>query len=61
MEQNDLLQTMDAKVWADEFMARFGSRKDDIDADLMLAWFANAIMTGWDFRARRGEDSSHGK
>lgn len=54
MHENELLQTMDATVWAAEFMERFKDRKQDIDADLMLGWFANAIMTGWDFRERRG-------
>jgi hypothetical protein len=39
----DLLATMDAKVWADEFVRLFGG-----DHALMLAWFANAIMVGYD-------------
>ena len=43
-----LLQTMDAAVWAKEFMETFGSRKEDIDEGLMIAWFFNAIMTGYD-------------
>jgi hypothetical protein len=35
---------MDAKVWADEFC----SRNSAADHGQMLAWFANAIMTGYD-------------
>ena len=32
---------IDAAYWADNFMARFRDRKQDIDAGLMLGWFAN--------------------
>lgn len=45
---NELLQTMDAQVWAKEFMSLFADRKEEIDEGLMIAWFANAIMTGYD-------------
>lgn len=48
MNELKLLQTMDASIWAKEFMSIFGNRKQDIDEDLMLGWFANAIMTGHD-------------
>ena len=37
-------QTMDAALWAKAFCATFPGS----DEDLMLAWFANAIMAGWD-------------
>ena len=37
-------QTMDAKLWAQEFVRRFPAH----DEGLMLAWFANAIMRGYD-------------
>lgn len=40
--------TMDAQVWAKEFMKNFGHRLEDIDEGLMIGWFANAIMTGFD-------------
>lgn len=42
----------DAREWAAEFVRIFGDRRDDIDEDLMLGWFANAIMTGYD-KAKR--------
>ena len=42
----DPLATMDAKVWADEFMRLFGDKRHEIDEGLMIAWFANAIMRG---------------
>lgn len=43
---------MDAKVWAQEFMKTFKAHAGEppawLDEDLMLGWFANAIMCGWD-------------
>lgn len=37
-------QTMDAKIWADEFCKRNSAS----DHGTMLGWFANAIMIGYD-------------
>jgi hypothetical protein len=45
-EMNYLLETTDARKWAQEFMREFGDRKAEIDEGLMIAWFANAIETG---------------
>ena len=45
VNQEKLYATTDAAVWAAEFMAEFGDRKDDIDEGLMIGWFANAIET----------------
>lgn len=36
--------TMDAAIWAEKFCARF----PDFDEGDALAWFANAIMAGYD-------------
>jgi hypothetical protein len=47
------LGEFDGSKWAEEFMRLFGHRKDDIDEGLMLGWFCNAIMTGFDEHARR--------
>lgn len=47
-ENIDLLNTMDANIWANEFMRIYGQRLNEIDLDLMRAWFANSIMCGWD-------------
>jgi len=44
---------MDAKLWAEDFMRRFSGRREDIDEGLMIAWFANAIMRGYDEAMRR--------
>jgi len=45
-QQALLLSTSSARVWAEEFMNNFGDRKEEIDFDLMLGWFANALETG---------------
>lgn len=39
-----LHETMDADVWAREFIRLNNSS----DLDMMRSWFANAIMCGWD-------------
>ena len=46
MEASELLQTNDAQVWAQEFMAcraKNGWSLEGIDEGLMIAWFANAM------------------
>ena len=56
LEPGELLSTMDAKVWADEFMetkARLGEK--EFDHAMMLGWFANAIMAGFDEANRRAQ------
>lgn len=44
----DPLTTLDAKLWAEEFMRIWSGRWDEVDEGLMIAWFANAIMRGFD-------------
>lgn len=34
----------DASIWAEAFMRMWGDKKHEIDKDLMLGWFANAMM-----------------
>jgi len=56
MERDKLLGTMDAKVWTDEFKAtkdRLGD--EEFDHAMMLAWFANAFMAGFDEANRRAK------
>ena len=56
MERDKLWGTMDAKVWTDEFMAtkdRLGNK--EFDHAMMLSWFANAIMAGFDEANRRAQ------
>lgn len=44
-DPNFLLKTMDAKIWTEEFIKIYPNGPD---FDTMIAWFANAIMTGYD-------------
>jgi len=41
-------QSTEAQEWAAEFMRIFGNRKEDINKDLMITWFANAIEVAKD-------------
>lgn len=54
----NLNDTMDAVIWAKEFMRIFGDKIYQtngkvIDEDLMRSWFANSIMAGFDEAYRR--------
>lgn len=54
---NDLLQTTDATKWAKGFVNLIENKPNGfVDEGLMMAWFANAIMTGYD-SGRRAEES----
>ena len=49
-----LHNTIDARIWAQEFMAVYNSLSEQqIDEGLMITWFANAIMVGHDFAYNR--------
>ncbi len=52
MKDYELLENIDARVWAVEFMERFRGNLEAIDEQLMISWFANAIMAGYD-KARK--------
>lgn len=57
MGEINLLGTTDAKVWAEEFERHKQDNNwtiDDIDEDLMLCWFANA-MTAQEFKTTKTE------
>jgi hypothetical protein len=48
-EETNLLQTMDAKVWADEFNKVLVSKGEQpYDPGWLIGWFANSIMCGYD-------------
>jgi hypothetical protein len=51
-----LHEDMDAKRWAQTFMDKHGDRLEEIDEDLLVSWFANAIMCGYDTANRRRTD-----
>lgn len=53
--------SMDAKVWAKEFMRLYNEQRNKgrvywVDEALMIGWFANAIMAGFDEANRRNKE-----
>lgn len=42
------LPSFDAHDWAESFMKIWGNRLGEINKDLMVCWFANALMAGYD-------------
>ena len=42
------LMGIDAQKWAEEFMRIWSGRWSEVDEALMIGWFANAIMRGYD-------------
>jgi hypothetical protein len=44
LAEGDLMQTSDAVVWAAQFMLRWGSKLNMIDAELMTTWFSSYGM-----------------
>ncbi len=47
VDSSRLIGEFSAQIWAEEFKKLF----PQIDEGLMLGWFANAIMAGYDYRA----------
>jgi hypothetical protein len=56
-QENDLLHTPDARVWARTFL-RIVAEGAAIDEGMMLGWFANALMAGWDHHERSVRDKA---
>lgn len=53
---SNFTNSTDAQVWAKEFMKIWQNEPIDImDEDMMLGWFANAIMAGYDEARRKHE------
>ena len=56
--EQKLIGNLDALVWSQEFVRLFENHvvgvNEKVDEGLMLSWFANAIMTGFDESQRRG-------
>ena len=49
MKEFNLCGTIDAKVWAEEFIKTIKKKpKIAKDEGAMIGWFANAIMAGYD-------------
>lgn len=56
MSKTNFTQTMDAAVWAEEFISRVKENPDlATDEGAMIGWFANAIMAGYDEARRKYE------
>ena len=57
----NLLEILDAEVWAKQFIERVKDGAiDPTDLDTVRAWFANAIMTGYDHgKPVNGDHASH--
>lgn len=47
--------SMDALHWAEKFVEVVNENDLEITEDLMLGWFANAIMAGYDTARRKYE------
>ena len=65
MTEINLTCEFEARVWAKEFMRLYGENlmKGNVlwvDESLMLAWFANALMAGYDEANRRAYRQSRG-
>jgi len=54
---DDPLMGMDAQKWAKEFMRIWAGRWAEVDEALMISWFANAIMRGFDEGGRRQKET----
>jgi hypothetical protein len=52
-----LIGNFDAQAWAKEFMRLWGERLSEVDEGLMIGWFANAIMAGYDHKDRAARPS----
>ena len=54
MSEVNLHGTMDATVWADEWLKTIAKHPDIPQSrDTMIGWFANAIMAGYDEAKRQ--------
>lgn len=55
VRDTDLFSTFDASVWSKRFVQRAGENPEiPKDEGAMLAWFAGAIMAGFDYAKRGG-------
>lgn len=52
----DLQDTIDARVWAKEFIRLYRKFGYEPDEEMMIGWFANAIMVGYGHGYRRSEE-----
>lgn len=50
VQVEEFTQSFDAQDWARAFMRIVIDGKVEIDEALMLSWFSNALMRGYDYR-----------
>ena len=56
-DSSTILQSFDARDWAKHFVNHVKANPSIVqDEGTMIAWFANAIMRGWDERERRFDE-----
>ena len=48
IEPNDVVGSMDAELWAKFFMQTYHQNPSILCEEVMMVWFANAIMSGYD-------------
>ena len=59
MTSSELVQTIDARIWAREFVKIFTKTRllrAGISEQDMIGWFANSIMAGFDEARRRDRE-----
>jgi len=56
IDKGEWPHTMDARIWAQEFM-KVRESGTEIDEGLMIGWFANAIMAGYDRACEENQDA----
>jgi len=56
----DLTGNFNAKIWVEEWMKAIKENPTiPTDEDAMFGWFANAIMTGYDFHAKKQREENN--
>ena len=61
-EAVNLTQAFDARVWAAEWLKTIADKPEiPLDEGTMIAWFANAIMAGYDHAHREERNLPDGK
>ncbi len=59
MEKSDLVNTFDAQIWAQEWLKTVEKNSSiATDEGTMIAWFATAIMAGYDHAYREVEHNN---
>jgi hypothetical protein len=57
-DYNNLVGNTDAQQWAEAFMHMSRHHTGWMTLDLLLGWFANAIMAGYDEGYERGKQEA---